>query len=56
MNPRTNINVNGKELDRAAFREGFVTGWFECFKHTELDKVKLKQIAEAAAEKFIRDL
>jgi len=56
MNPQTNINVNGKEVDRAAFREGFVTGWFECFKHAEPDKMKLKQVAEAAADNFIRNL
>ncbi len=54
MSVETNINVNGKEVDSAAFREGFVTGWFECIKHAEPDKVKLKQIAEAAGDNFIR--
>jgi hypothetical protein len=56
MNPQSNIKVNGKEVDRAAFREGFVTGWVECYKHAEPDKVKLKQIAEAAADNFISAL
>lgn len=54
MSVETNMNVNGKEVDRAAFREGFVAGWFECIKQTEPDKLKLKQIAEAAADNFIR--
>jgi len=49
------ITVNGKQLDRAAFKAGYVMGWIECVGDKEPDKVKMKEIAEAAAAKYFRN-
>ena len=49
------ITVNGKQLDRAAFKTGFVIGWIECFGDKEPDKLRMKEIAEAAADNYFRD-
>ena len=38
-----------------SFRDGFVAGWMKCVVDQEPNKQKLKEIAEAAADKYIRD-
>lgn len=44
-----------KAQGRNTFRDGFVAGWMECVGDKEHDKLKLKEIAEAAADNYIRD-
>ena len=44
-----------KTQGRNTFRDGFVAGWIECVGDKEPDKQKLKEIAEAAADKYVRD-
>jgi len=36
------------------FRAGFVVGWMQAVESQEPDKVKLKKIAEAAADEYIK--
>jgi hypothetical protein len=40
---------------KTAFREGFIAGWCECVGESEANKTKLKQIAEAAADRYLKD-
>lgn len=42
-----------RRFDSATYREGFVRGWVECVGDKELDKHKLRQIAEAAANSVL---
>jgi hypothetical protein len=46
-------DVATKPKDSCSFRDGFVAGWIECVGGKERDKTKLKEIAEAAADKYI---
>jgi hypothetical protein len=45
--------MSEQKFDMAAYREGFVSGWFQCVGNKEPDKDKLRQIAEAAADNFL---
>jgi hypothetical protein len=53
--PHDFITVNGEQLDRAAFKAGYVMGWIGCVGSKERDKVRMKEIAEAAADSYLRD-
>ena len=47
--------ISIKLQDEALFRDGFVAGWMECIRSKERDKRKLKELAETAADNFIKD-
>jgi len=44
-----------KPQGKGSFRDGFVAGWMECVGYKEPDKKKLREIAEAAADNYLRD-
>jgi len=40
---------------KIAFQEGFIAGWCECVGENEPNKTKLRQIAEAALDRYLKD-
>jgi hypothetical protein len=55
MEMETMDKISIKLQDEALFRDGFVAGWMECIRSKERDKRKLKELAETAADNFIKD-
>ncbi len=49
------ISIKGKLMDKNTFKQGFVIGWLECAGDAEKNKIKLRAIAEAAFQKFLKD-
>ncbi len=47
--------ISTKPQGNGSFRDGFIAGWIECVGGRERDKKKLREIAEAAADKYIKD-
>jgi hypothetical protein len=52
--PEKNEAVTQERLDES-FRVGFITGWIQCVGDKETNKKKLKQIAGAAFENYIKN-
>lgn len=49
------MDKSSKTQEKDSFRDGFVAGWMECVGDKEPNKRKLKQIAEAAVDNYIRN-
>jgi hypothetical protein len=49
------ITINGKCVDKNAFKQGFVVGWLECAGDREKNKRRLRAMAETAFRKYLKD-
>lgn len=49
------IIINGKCVDKNAFKQGFVVGWLECAGDREKNKRRLRAMAETAFQKYLKD-